>query len=80
MVGNGPCSRSADFGPQATEAAYRYRVVGIGRGGHENSVAPARGPLQGDFLLDQSSAFDPTEPEPVPEYPLDPSLPDDLDD
>lgn len=29
-------------------------------------VAPARDPPQGDFLLDQSPAFDPTEPEPVP--------------
>jgi hypothetical protein len=29
-------------------------------------ISPARGPPQGDFLLDQTSAFDPTEAEPVP--------------
>lgn len=43
-------------------------------------VAPARDPPQGDFLLDQSPAFDPTEPEPVPEYEFDQSVPDEFGD
>ena len=42
-------------------------------------LSPARGPPQGDFLLDQTSAFDPTEPEPVPEYTFDQSPPDEFD-
>lgn len=50
-------------------------------------VAPARGPPQGDFLLDQSPTFDLTEPEPEfafdqsgPEYNFDQSIPDEFDD
>lgn len=48
-------------------------------------VAPARGPPQGDFLLDQSPTFDLTEPEFAfdqsgPEYNFDQSIPDELDD
>jgi hypothetical protein len=51
-------------------------------------VAPARGPPQGDFLLDQSLEVDPTEAEPAPafdfdqsgpEFEFDQSLPDPLD-
>ena len=38
-------------------------------------ISPARGPPQGDFLLDQTPAFDPTEAEPVPEFVFDQSLP-----
>ena len=41
-------------------------------------LSPARGPPQGDFLLDQTSGFDPTDPEPVPEYIFDQSLPDEF--
>jgi hypothetical protein len=43
-------------------------------------LSPARGPPQGEFLLDQTSAFDPTEPEPEPEYTFDQSLPDEFED
>ena len=43
-------------------------------------VSPARGPPQGDFLLDQTSAFDSSEAEPVPDYVFDQSLPDEFDD
>lgn len=42
-------------------------------------VAPARGPPQGDFLLDQTLEFDLTEPDPTPEYEFDQSIPDDFD-
>ena len=42
--------------------------------------SPARGPPQGDLLLDQTSAFDPTEAEPIPEFVFDPSVPDTFDD
>jgi hypothetical protein len=42
-------------------------------------LSPARGPPQGDFLLDQTSAFDPTETEPVPEVIFDQSLPDEFE-
>ena len=42
-------------------------------------ISPARGPPQGDFLLDQTPAFDPTEAEPVPDFVFDPSLPDEDD-
>ncbi len=42
--------------------------------------SPARGPPQGDLLLDQTSAFDPTEAEPIPEFVFDQSLPDAFDD
>ena len=38
-------------------------------------ISPARGPPQGDFLLDQTPAFDPSEAEPVPEFVFDQSLP-----
>jgi len=39
-------------------------------------VAPARGPPQGDFLLDQSPEIDPIEAEPAPEYDFDQSGPE----
>ena len=35
---------------------------------------------QGDFLLDLTPAFDPTQAEPVPELIFDPPLPADFDD
>ena len=38
-------------------------------------ISPARGPPQGDFLLDQTPAFDPTEAEPLPDFVFDQSLP-----
>jgi len=49
-------------------------------------VAPARGPPQGDFLLDQSHGSDPTEAEQYefdqsgPELEFDQSLPDTFED
>ena len=43
-------------------------------------ISPARGPPQGDFLLDQTPAFDPTEAEPAPDFSFDQSLPDESDD
>ena len=43
-------------------------------------LSPARGPPQGDFLLDQTSEFHPAEPEPVPEYIFDQSLPEEFGD
>ncbi len=45
-------------------------------------LSPARGPPQRDLLtglLDQTPTFDPVEPEPVPDFEFDQSLPDDLD-
>ena len=39
-------------------------------------VAPARGPPQGDFLLDQSPAVDLSEAEPAPAFDFDQSGPD----
>ena len=39
-------------------------------------LSPARAPPQADFGFDQSSAFDPTDPEPIPELEFDQSLPD----
>jgi hypothetical protein len=42
-------------------------------------ISPARGPPQGDFLLDQTPAFDPADAEPIPESVFDQSLPDDFD-
>ncbi|HZD04045.1 MAG TPA: transposase [Longimicrobiales bacterium] len=42
-------------------------------------LTPARGPPQGDFLLDQTREFDLTEPDPIPEYEFDQSIPDDFD-
>jgi len=43
-------------------------------------ISPARGPPQGDFLLDQTPAFDPTEVEPAPDFVFDQSLPGEFDD
>jgi len=43
-------------------------------------LSPARGPPQGDFLMDQTSPFDLAEPEPVLDFAFDQSLPADLDD
>ena len=42
-------------------------------------ISPARGPPQGDFLLDQTAAFDPSEAEPVPDFVFDQSLPHEFD-
>jgi hypothetical protein len=45
-------------------------------------LSPARGPPQSDLLtglLDQTSAFDPAEAEPVPDFEFDQSLPDDFE-
>jgi hypothetical protein len=45
-------------------------------------LSPARGPPQGDLhtrLLDQTPTFDPAEPESVPNFEFDQSLPDDFD-
>ena len=39
-------------------------------------LSPARAPPQTDFGFDQSFGFDPADPEPVPEYEFDQSLPD----
>jgi hypothetical protein len=43
-------------------------------------LSPARGPPQGDLLLDQTSDFDPTEPVPELEYIFDQSLPEEFED
>lgn len=43
-------------------------------------LSPARGPPQRDFLLDQTPSFHPADPEPVPDFQFDQSLPDDFDD
>jgi hypothetical protein len=43
-------------------------------------VSPARGPPQGDFLLDQTPAFDPAHAEPEPDVEFDQSLPPGFDD
>jgi hypothetical protein len=49
-------------------------------------LAPARGPPQRDFMLDQTSSFDPADPEHVPDHAsrgalqFDQSLPADFDD
>ncbi|HSG06809.1 MAG TPA: hypothetical protein VLA36_00525 [Longimicrobiales bacterium] len=43
-------------------------------------LSPARGPPQGDFLLDQTAAFDLADAEPEPEFSFDQSLPPGLDD
>lgn len=42
-------------------------------------LSPARAPPQIDFLADPSPAFDPCEPDPVPEFEFDQSVPDDFD-
>ncbi len=39
-------------------------------------LSPARAPPQGLFAFDQTTGFDPTDPEPVPEFEFDQSLPD----
>ncbi len=39
-------------------------------------LSPARAPPQGLFEFDQTGGFDPADPEPVPEFELDQSLPD----
>ncbi len=39
-------------------------------------LTPARAPPQTELGLDQSSGFDPTDPEPLPEFEFDQSLPD----
>jgi hypothetical protein len=44
------------------------------------TVAPARGPPQGDFLIDQTATFDPTDADPEPDFHFDQSLPPDFDD
>ena len=43
-------------------------------------LSPARGPPQGDFLLDQTPAFDPVDAEPEPDLHFDQSLPPGFDD
>jgi hypothetical protein len=43
-------------------------------------ISPARGPPQGDFLLDQTPSYDPTDPEPEPEFVFDQSGPAECDD
>ena len=39
-------------------------------------LSPARAPPQRIFDFDQTGGFDPTDPEPVPEFEFDQSLPD----
>ena len=39
-------------------------------------LSPARAPPQGIFEFDQTGAFDPTDPEPIPDFEFDQSLPD----
>ena len=39
-------------------------------------LSPARAPPQGILGFDQPSGFDPTDPEPIPEFEFDQSLPD----
>jgi len=39
-------------------------------------LSPARAPPQGLFEFDQTGGFDPTDPEPIPEFEFDQSLPD----
>jgi len=43
-------------------------------------ISPARGPPQGDFLLDQTPSFDPTEVELITDFVFDQSLPDEFND
>jgi hypothetical protein len=76
------------------QAGQRFREVGVSdRGGDPESwpqrqeapgapspISSARGPPQGDFILDQTPAFDPTEAEPPPDFVFDQSLPDEFDD
>lgn len=42
-------------------------------------LSPARGPPQGELLLDQTPAFDLADPEPVPDFQFDQSLTADFD-
>ena len=42
-------------------------------------ISPARGPPQGDFLLDQTPTFELTEAERVPGFVFDQSLPEEFD-
>ena len=42
-------------------------------------LSPARAPPQTELLADPSFAFDPSEPEPVPEFEFDQSVPDHFD-
>ncbi len=39
-------------------------------------LSPARAPPQGIFEFDQTGGFDPIDPEPIPEFEFDQSLPD----
>ncbi len=39
-------------------------------------LSPARAPPQGMFTFDQTGGFDPTDPEPIPDFVFDQSLPD----
>ena len=39
-------------------------------------LSPARAPPQTELGFDQSSGFDPTDPDPIPELEFDQSLPD----
>jgi hypothetical protein len=43
-------------------------------------LSPARGQPQGDFLFDQTSEFVVTEADPVPDFVLDQSLPEEFED
>jgi hypothetical protein len=43
-------------------------------------ISPARGPPQGDFLLDQTPDFDLAEAQPIPEFVFDQSRPDHFED
>jgi hypothetical protein len=47
---------------------------------HPPPLSPARGPPQGDFLLDQTLTFDPADAEPEPDFHFDQSLPPGFDD
>lgn len=42
-------------------------------------ISPARGPPQGELLLDQTPVLDPAEADPVPEFAFDQSVPEDFD-
>ncbi len=42
-------------------------------------LSPARAPPQTELLDDPSTAFDLAEPEPIPEFDFDQSVPDDFD-
>jgi hypothetical protein len=55
-------------------------VVSANRPHRPPPLSPARGPPQGDFLLDQTPAFDPADAEPEPDFHFDQSLPPGFDD